>query len=145
MSTNKMDERAVTAFMELFFGDNPPGCEATYITGSDVGGTKVAARFDWDLERPEPRYESVSMAVCAWLEEALKLREPYDLYEELLRGDQGAPARGVTIDPGTRLLVIVDAGHLMCVHRGDWVVYVAGHGFSVMPDGVFCDAWETLR
>ena len=145
MSTKWMDEKTVTAFRKLFLSDNPPGCETACMTGSDVGGTKAAARFDWDPERPEPRYESVSMAVCAWLEEALGSREPYDLYEGLLRGGRVAPARGVTIDPGTGLLVLVDAGHLMCVRRGDWVVYVAGQGFSVMPDEVFRDAWECMR
>ena len=140
MPTKKMDEKAVTAFTRLFLSDNPPDCETACMTGSDVGGTKYAVKFDWAHER-----DSADMAVYAWLEEALGLREPYDLYEDLLRGDQGAPARGVTIDPGTGLLVLVDAGHLMCVRRGDWVVYVSGEGFSVMPDEVFRDAWETQR
>ena len=140
MPTNQMDERAVPAFMKLFFSDNPPGCETACMTGSDVGGAKYAVKFDWPHER-----DSAGMSVSAWLEEALGSREPYDLYEELLRGGRVAPARGVTIDPGTGLLVLVDAGHLMCVRRGDWVVYVSGEGFSVMPDEVFRDAWETQR
>lgn len=140
MPINQMDQKAVAAFMELFFSDSPPDCETACLTGSDVGGTKVAARFGGP---PEP--DSAVAAVYKWLEAALMSREPYDLYEDLLRGDQGAPARGVTIDPGTGLLVLVDAGHLMCIRRGDWVVYVAGHGFSVMPDEVFRDAWECIR
>ena len=140
MSTNKMDEKAVTAFTRLFLSDNPPGCEAACLMDPDVGGTQVAAKFDWTRERA-----AAGMAVYAWLEASLGSREPYDLYEDLFRGDQGAPARGVTIDPGTGLLVLVDAGRLMCVRRGDWVVYVSGEGFSVMPDEVFRDAWVTLR
>lgn len=140
MSTKWMDEKTVTAFRKLFLSDNPPGCETACMTGSDVGGAKCAVKFDWPHER-----DSSHMAVYAWLEEALGSREPYDLYEGLLRGGRVAPARGVTIDPGTGLLVLVDAGHLMCVRRGDWVVYVAGQGFSVMPDEVFRNAWECMR
>ena len=140
MPTKWMDEKAVTAFTRLFLSDNPPDCEAACLMGTDVGGTQVAVKFDWTPER-----DSSYMAMYAWLEAALGSREPYDLYEDLLHGDQGAPARGVTIDPGTGLLVLVDAGHLMCVRRGDWVVYVSGEGFSVMPDEVFRDAWVTLR
>lgn len=83
------------------------------------------------------------MRVYSWLEEALGSREPYDLYQEITA--TGAPVRGVTIDPGTELLVIVDAGHLMCVRLGDWVVYVPDRGFSVMPDKVFRAAWECMR
>lgn len=140
MSTKWMDEKTVTAFRKLFLSDNPPGCETACMTGSDVGGAKYAVKFDWPHER-----DSAGMSVYAWLEEALGSREPYDLYEGLLRGGRVAPARGVTIDPGTGLLVLVDAGHLMCVRRGDWVVYVSGEGFSVMPDEVFRDAWECIR
>lgn len=140
MPTKKMNEKTVTAFTRLFLSDNPPGCETACLMDPDDGGTQVAAKFDWTHER-----DSSHMAMCAWLKAALGPREPYDLYEDLFRGDQGAPARGVTIDPGTGLLVLVDAGHLMCVRRGDWVVYVSGEGFSVMPDEVFRDAWVTLR
>lgn len=138
MPTNKMDKKTVTAFRKLFLSDNPPDCETAYLMDPDVGGTQVAAKFDWTHER-----DSSHMAVYAWLEAALGSREPYDLYEDLFGGDQGAPARGVTIDPGTGLLVLVDAGRLMCIRRGDWIVYVSGEGFSVMPDEVFRDAWVT--
>lgn len=138
MPTKKMDEKAVTAFTRLFLSDNPPDCETAYLMDPDVGGTQVAAKFDWTHERA-----AAGMSVYAWLEASLGTREPYDLYEELFCGDQGAPVRGVTIDPGTGALVLVDEGHLMCPNRGDWIMYVAGHGFSVMPDEIFRDAWVT--
>lgn len=140
MSTKRVDERAVAAFMELFFSDNPPVCEAVCLTGSDVGGTKVAARFGGP---PEP--DSAVAAVYKWLEKSLGLWEPRALYEELRSAGRAARAHGVTIDPGTKLMVLVDEGHLMCVQPEDWVVYVTGSGFSVMPDIVFRDMWESLR
>ena len=140
MSTKKMDERAVSAFTRLFLSDNPPGCETACLTGSDVGGTKVAARFGGP---PEP--DSAVAAVYKWLEKALGLWEPRALYEGLRSAGRAARAHGVTIDLGTKLMVLVDEGHLMCVQPGDWVVYVTGAGFSVMPDIVFRDVWESLR
>ena len=110
------------------------------MTGSAVGGTKVAARFGGP---PEP--DSAVAAVYKWLEKALGLWEPRALYKGLRSTVSAARAHGVTIDLGTKLMVLVDEGHLMCPNRGDWVVYVTGAGFSVMPDMVFRDAWETLR
>lgn len=145
MSTKRVDERAVAAFTKLFFSDKHLVCEAKQLWRPHENVAQCAVRFNWEPARPEPRYASVSMAVYAWLEQALGSREPYDLYEELLRAGRDEPARGVTIDPGTGLLVIVDAGHLMCPRRGDWVVYVQDQGFSVMPDEVFRDTWKTLR
>lgn len=140
MSTKRMDEQAVTAFMELFFSDNPPVCEAVCLTGSDVGGTKIAARFGGP---PEP--DSAVAAVYKWLEKTLGLWEPRALYEGLRSAGRAARAHGVTIDLGTKLTVLVDEGHLMCPNLGDWVVYVTGAGFSVMPDVVFRDVWESLQ
>lgn len=140
MSTKRMDEQAVTAFMELFFSDNPPVCEAVCLTGSDVGGTKIAARFGGP---PEP--DSAVAAVYKWLEKTLGLWEPRALYEGLRSAGRAARAHGVTIDLGTKLMVLVDEGHLMCPNLGDWVVYVTGAGFSVMPDVVFRDVWESLQ
>lgn len=140
MSTKRMDEQAVTAFMELFFSDNPPVCEAVCLTGSDVGGTKIAARFGGP---PEP--DSAVAAVYKWLEKTLGLWEPRALYEGLRSAGRAARAHGVTIDLGTKLMALVDEGHLMCPNLGDWVVYVTGAGFSVMPDVVFRDVWESLQ